>query len=100
MILLIKGEPLGGKGLTGPVCLSLFLNPFPPTPGGKGFLSGVQKHFSGFGIKLEKQTLFTNTKVLKFILNTYTCFTSSSLFFFFFFCFSSSFFFLIFVLRT
>ena len=31
-ILLIKGEPIGGKGLTGPICPSLFLNPFPPIP--------------------------------------------------------------------
>ena len=30
MILLVKGEPLGGKGLTEPVSPSLFLNPFPP----------------------------------------------------------------------
>ena len=30
MILLVKGEPLGGKGLTEPICPSLFLNPFPP----------------------------------------------------------------------
>ena len=30
MILLIKGESLGGKGLTGPICPSLFLNPFSP----------------------------------------------------------------------
>ena len=29
MILLVKGEPLGGKGLTGP---PLFLNLFSPTP--------------------------------------------------------------------
>ena len=29
-ILLIKQEPLGGKGLTGPICPYLFLNPFPP----------------------------------------------------------------------
>ena len=29
-ILLVKGEPLGGKGLTEPICPSLFLNPFPP----------------------------------------------------------------------
>ena len=27
---LSKREPLGGKGLTEPVCPSLFLNPFPP----------------------------------------------------------------------
>ena len=32
MILLLKGEPLGGKGLTGPICPSLFLNSFPPKP--------------------------------------------------------------------
>ena len=34
MILLLKGEPLGGKGLTGPTCIcpSLFLNPFSPRP--------------------------------------------------------------------
>ena len=32
MILLVKGEPLGGKGLTGPTCPSLFLNPFSPRP--------------------------------------------------------------------
>ena len=31
-ILLVKGEPLGGKGLTGPICPSLFLNPFSPRP--------------------------------------------------------------------
>ena len=31
MILLVKGEPLGGKGLTGPICTSLFLNSFPPS---------------------------------------------------------------------
>ena len=31
-IILIKGEPLGGKGLTGPTCPSLFLNPFSPRP--------------------------------------------------------------------
>ena len=31
MILLVKGEPLGGKELiTEPICPSLFLNPFPP----------------------------------------------------------------------
>ena len=30
MILLVKGEPLGRKGLTEPICPSLFLNPFPP----------------------------------------------------------------------
>ena len=29
-ILLVKGEPLGGKGLTEPICPSLFLNTFPP----------------------------------------------------------------------
>ena len=28
-ILLIKGEPLGGKGLTEPICPSLFLNIYP-----------------------------------------------------------------------
>ena len=32
MILLINGEPLGGNGLTGPICPFLFLNPFSPTP--------------------------------------------------------------------
>ena len=31
-MLLVKGEPLGGKGLTGPICPSLFLNPFSPRP--------------------------------------------------------------------
>ena len=31
-VLLIKGEPLGGKGLTGPIYTSLFLNPFSPRP--------------------------------------------------------------------
>ena len=30
VILLLKGEPLCGKGLTGPICPSLFLNSFPP----------------------------------------------------------------------
>ena len=34
--LLFKGEPLGGKGLTGPICPSLFLNLFPPRPGETG----------------------------------------------------------------
>ena len=28
----MREEPLGGKGLTGPICPSLFLNPFPPRP--------------------------------------------------------------------
>ena len=31
-MLLVKGEPLSGKGLTGPTCPSLFLNPFSPKP--------------------------------------------------------------------
>ena len=30
--ILVKGEPLGGKGLTWPICPSLFLNPFPLRP--------------------------------------------------------------------
>ena len=33
MILIIMGEPLGGKGLTGPICPSLFLNLFSLIPG-------------------------------------------------------------------
>ena len=32
MILLMKGDPLGGKGLTGPICPSLFLNLSSPRP--------------------------------------------------------------------
>ena len=36
MILLVKGEPLGGKGLTGPISPSLLLNPFPPRPAKTG----------------------------------------------------------------
>ena len=32
MTLLVKGEPLGGKGFIGPICPSLFLKPFPPRP--------------------------------------------------------------------
>ena len=31
-ILLVKGEPLGGKGLIVPTCPTLFLNPFSPRP--------------------------------------------------------------------
>ena len=31
-ILLVKGEPLGGKWLTGPICPYLFLNPSPARP--------------------------------------------------------------------
>ena len=31
-IVLVKGDPLGGKGLTGPICSSPFLNLFPPRP--------------------------------------------------------------------
>ena len=31
-ILLVKGEPLGGKGLTGPICSFLVLNYWPPRP--------------------------------------------------------------------
>ena len=34
MILLIKAER--GKGLTRPICSSLFLNPFPPRPAKTG----------------------------------------------------------------
>ena len=29
---LVNGEPLSGKWLTGPICQSPFLNPFPPRP--------------------------------------------------------------------
>ena len=35
-ILLVKGEPLSGKGLTEPICPSLFLNTFPPRAAKRG----------------------------------------------------------------
>ena len=49
-ILLVKGEPLGGKGLTEPICPSLFLNPFPPKAAKSGhfviLLSNARRFYS------------------------------------------------------
>ena len=50
-VLLVKGEPLGGKDLTGPICPSLFLYPLHPRPAKTGpfyyfTLSNVRRFYS------------------------------------------------------